>query len=113
MYCSKCGAQNQGDSVFCSKCGNNLAPQPTAPQPSNDVIKVQIEETRHLIKQNGNAFGICVVGSVVSALIAVSIPEVEIVLIVFAVLMAIAAIWKWQVTAKYSTKKANLIKMLK
>jgi uncharacterized membrane protein YvbJ len=108
MYCSKCGAQNTDDSQFCNKCGAEL----TATL-SNDAIKVQIEEARHLIEQNGRVFAACVIGSALFALIAVWIPEVEIMCIIFAILTAIAAIWKWQVTAKYSTKKANLIKMLK
>jgi uncharacterized integral membrane protein len=42
LHCSKCGAQNAEGSKFCSKCGNNLVPQPE----DNSLTKLEIEEVR-------------------------------------------------------------------
>ena len=34
MYCTRCGAQNPDNSSFCSKCGNQLNPPQSIPQPA-------------------------------------------------------------------------------
>jgi hypothetical protein len=33
MYCTKCGAKNEDDAVFCNKCGNNLQGSTSGPGP--------------------------------------------------------------------------------
>jgi len=108
MFCSKCGAQNAEGSLFCNKCGAEL----TDPL-SNDALKVQIEEARHLEVQGGTGYKLSLVALVLAIVLAVFIPDYRALFIILAVIAIIVGIWSVTLMSKYARKRADLIKKLK
>ena len=48
MYCSKCDTQNQDDSTYCIKCGNNLKPEA---QKESTILSTSNNEKRGTLEQ--------------------------------------------------------------
>jgi hypothetical protein len=78
LFCSRCGTRNEGDSVFCRKCGASLAAAPPPPAPSvvpTPPPPAPVTPTYHAAPKRRNLLPIAAMGIIIILLLVVVLIE--------------------------------------